>query len=403
MHQSKFFAKTLRQAPKNAEAISHKLLVKAGFIEQAVAGVYSFLPLGFRVLQKLENIIRENINKINGQEIFLPSIQPKNLWQETKRWDNIDPPLFKFQDRHKKDLCLGPTHEEIIVDIVRTRIQSYKDLPFALYQIQNKFRNEMRATGGLLRVREFIMKDLYSFHANQDDFNNYYNQVLQIYHKIFEQCGVKAVLTEADSGTIGGKESHEFMALSKTGEDNILICEKCNWAINTELGNTTQKCQLCNSKLEKHKAIEVGHCFKLGTKYSKAMQANFINAKGAVKPIIMGCYGIGLGRLMATIIEINHDDSGIVWPKSIAPFDIHLIALTNADKIYKILSKKFDVLYDDRDESPGVKFTDADLIGIPIRIVVSEKTLAQNSAEIKLRNQNKLELVKIENLPMIKS
>ncbi|MFH1392231.1 MAG: proline--tRNA ligase [bacterium] len=401
MLQSKLFAKTLRDAPKEAEAVSHKLLLQAGFIEQCTAGVYSFLPLGFRVLQKLKNIIRNKINSIDGQEVFLPSIQPKNLWQETGRWATIDPPLFKFQDRHKKELCLGPTHEEVIVDIARKSTLSHKNLPFALYQIQNKFRNEMRAVGGLLRVREFIMKDLYSFHASQECLNKYYDKVLEAYHELFEECGLKVILTEASSGTIGGKESHEFMALCEQGEDKILVCQKCNWAINQELvvrSSESGACQLCQGKLQEYNAIEIGHCFKLGTKYSKKMAANFVDKNGKQKPIIMGCYGIGLGRLMATIIETHYDKNGIIWPKSVAPFDIHLIALTNAEKIYKKLSKKFDVLYDDRDESPGVKFADADLIGIPIRIVVSEKTLKQDSVEIKKRDQEKIKLEKLDKI-----
>jgi len=406
MLQSKFFAKTLRDAPKEAEAVSHKLLLKAGFIEQCTAGVYSFLPLGFRVSQKLENIIRNKMNSIGGQEVFLPTIQPKNLWQETGRWTTIDPPLFKFQDRHKKELCLGPTHEEVITDLVRSRIKSYRDLPFALYQIQNKFRNEMRAASGLLRTREFIMKDLYSFHAIKECLNKYYNRVLEAYHELFEECGLKTILTEASSGTIGGKESHEFMALSETGEDKILICKKCNWAINQELKSKNENlksCQLCGGELVEHKAIEVGHCFKLGVEYSKKMQANFVDKNNKQKPIIMGCYGIGLGRLIATIVEIYHDEKGIIWPKSVAPFDLHLIVVgaqnfMPAEKIYKDLSKKFDVLYDDRRESPGVKFADADLIGIPIRIVVSEKTLEQNSVEIKKRGEEKSCLIKSSEL-----
>lgn len=399
MKQSKFFAKTFKDAPKEAKAKSHKLLLKAGFIEQCTAGVYSFLPLGFRVLQKLENIIRNKMNSIDGQEVFLPTIQPKNLWQETGRWLTIDPPLFKFQDRHKKELCLGPTHEEVIADLVRSRIKSYRDLPFAMYQIQNKFRNEMRATGGLLRTREFIMKDLYSFHSTQECLNKYYDKVLEAYHELFEECGLKTILTEASSGTIGGKESHEFMALCETGEDKILICKKCNWAINQELKSKNENlkfCRLCDRALKEYNAIEVGHCFKLGTKYSKKMSANFVNKNGQQKPIIMGCYGIGLGRLMATIVETHYDERGIIWPKFIAPFDLHLISVgarfitPKSEEIYKELSKKFDVLYDDRDESPGVKFADADLIGIPIRIVVSEKTLARNCAEIKKRHEEKI-------------
>jgi len=395
---SKFFLKTLQQAPKQAKTISHKLLIQAGFIDNAVtAGIYSFLPLGWRVMQKIANIIRKEINVINSQEVFLPSIQPKSLWKETGRWKTIDPPLFKFKDRHKKEFCLGPTHEEVITDIIRNKINSYKDLPIALYQIQNKFRNEMRATSGLLRVKEFIMKDLYSFHTSKGCLNKYYEKVLQAYYNIFAKVGLKTVLAEASSGTIGGQESHEFMALSEIGEDNILICQKCNWAMNTELGTIT-KCELCDGSVKESQAIEIGHCFKLGTEYSEKMKANFVDKNNKQQPIIMGCYGIGLGRLLATIVETSHDDKGIIWPKSIAPFDIHLIGLVNADKVYKILSKNFDVLYDDRDESAGVKFADADLIGIPIRIVVSDKTLQKNSIEVKMRNKQETKLINIKEL-----
>ena len=363
MKQSELFYKTKKQAPRDAKTISHKLLTKSDFIDQLIAGVYSFLPLGWRVHQKLEQIIREEMNAIGGQEIFMPALQPKALWEETGRWDHMDPPLFKLKDLHKKDLALGPTHEEVITDLVRRRVESYKDLPFYLYQIQNKFRNEIRATGGLLRVREFMMKDLYSFHSSEEDLERYYQKVQKAYMKIFKRCGLKVVLAKAESGTIGGDLSHEFISVKK---------------------------------------IESGHTFNLGVKYSKAMGALFVDKDGKKKPIVMGCYGLGLGRLMAAIVEAHNDKNGIIWPQQVAPFDIHLIALESktknqAEKIYNNLKKKgFEVLYDDRDETPGIKFVESDLIGIPLRIVVSEKTLQKQSIEIKNREQKEGRLVKMK-------
>jgi len=404
MRQSKLFYKTKKQIPKEAEAVSHKLLLKGDFIEQVASGIYSFLPLGWRVHKKIEQIIREEMDAIGGQEVFLPVLQPKALWEETGRWKSFVPPLFKFKDRHNKELALGPTHEEIMTDLARKRVQSYKDLPFYLYQIQNKFRNEIRSTGGLLRVREFIMKDLYSFHADEKDLFDYYKRVEKAYLKIFRRCGLKAIPTEAESGSIGGSISHEFAILAKDGESKIFICPKCHWAISSEKKGKSNKCLKCKCILKEMACIEASHSFNLGTKYSQAMGALFIDKDGKKKPIIMGCYGLGLGRLMAAIIEVHHDKKGIIWPKEVAPFDVHLIVLENnkkaktqAEKIYKDLQKRgFEVLYDDREETPGIKFVEADLIGIPIRIVVSERTLGKQSMEIKKRTDKEGRLVKIK-------
>ena len=407
MYQSQLFAKIKKEAPKGAETISHKYLTRGDFIDQTAAGIYSFLPLGWRVEQKIENIIREEMNNLGGQELFLPSLIPKKFWQETNRWQTIDPPLFKVKDRHEKEYGLGSTHEEIITDLARKRIHSYQDLPLALYQIQNKFRNEMRATGGLLRVREFIMKDLYSFHTSKEDTIKFYEKVKQAYLGIFKKCGLEVIVVEADSGTIGGTLSHEFILLSETGEDKALICSKCEYGANLEKSGEIKKCPKCQSKLEKKKCIENGHAFYLGVKYSQAMKANFIAQDGQEKPIIMGCYGIGLGRLLATIVEAHHDERGIIWPVNVAPYYVHLIALTGdkkvkifADKVYNILlENKIEALYDERDaQSAGEKFAEADLIGIPIRLVVSEKTLKEDLVEVKKRNSQKVELVKINKL-----
>lgn len=396
MLQSQLLAKTKKNPPQDAETISHKLLMRADFINQEISGVYSFLPLGWRVHQKIAHIIRQEMNKIRGQEVSMPVLQPKDLWQETGRWDTIDPPLFKLKDRHKKDLALGPTHEEMFTNIVRKRIKSYQDLPLYLYQIQDKFRNEMRSTGGLLRTREFIMKDLYSFHTSQIDLDDYYLKVMQAYKNIYQQCGLEIVITQASSGSIGGSQSHEFMALAESGEDKILVCSKCDFAVNTELGKT-KFCSKCQSKLVQKQAIEVGHIFKLGTVYSKKMKAVFTDKSGKQKPMFMGCYGIGLGRLMAAIVEAHHDKAGIIWPKQTAPFDVHLISLLGQEKagrqLYEKLTKKdIDVLYDDRRGiSAGEKFAEADLIGISVRLVISEKT--SNKIEYKQRDNSETVLL----------
>lgn len=406
------FGKTLKKAPKEAEALSHKFLIKAGFIDRALsAGIYSLLPLGWRVFKRIEGIIREEMEAIGGQELFMPSLQPKSLWEETNRWENYDPPLFTLKDRHGRSLCLGPTHEEVITDIVRRFVSSYKDLPLALYHIQNKFRNEMRATGGLLRTREFVMKDLYSFHANKEDLGIYYQRVIGAYKKIFSRCGLQVKVIEASGGSIGGDVTHEFNMLCPTGEDKVLYCPECDFAANVEVF-TGKKCRKCGAKLAEGRGIENGHVFKLDTKYSKDMGAFYTDKKGEKKLIWMGCYGIGLQRLMATIVEVYHDEKGILWPKSVSPFEAQLIDILGrsdrslatprslngqrALKIYDTLRDSgVEVLWDDREDvSAGEKFADADLIGIPIRLVVSEKT--KDKIEWKKRGKKKVELLTVE-------
>jgi len=404
MRQSQLFCKTKKETPKDAEVISHKLLVKGDFIEQTISGVYRFLPLGLKVLKKIEKIIREEMWDLGAQEVLLPTLQDKKLWLETNRWQTIDPPLFKLLDRHQKEIALGPTHEEEMVDIARKRVKSYQDLPFSLFQIQNKFRNEMRASGGLLRQREFLMKDLYSFYSNEEEAREFYERVKKAYFKIFRRCALQTILVEASSGTIGGKLSHEFQVEAEVGEDRILICSKCGYGANIEKIGEIKKCPECRGILEKKNSIEVGHIFYLGTKYSKAMSADFKDRDGKEKPILMGCYGIGLPRLMATIVEIHHDEKGMIWPQSVAPFQLHLIRIENsrpvklaAEKLYNDLTKEnIEVLYDDRlDKSAGEKFADCDLIGIPMRLVISERTLKQNCAELKRRSAKKTKLIKI--------
>lgn len=406
MLQSKLFFKTKKERPKETEIISHQYLVRGDFIEQTISGVYRLLPLGLVVFRKIENVIRKKMLELGAQEVYLPVFQDKKLWLESERWEKIDPPLFKLQDRHKKEIALGPTHEEEMVDIVRKRVKSYRNLPFSLFQIQTKFRNELRASGGLLRLREFVMKDLYSFHKDKEDALKFYYKVKKSYYEIFKECGLKPICVEASTGTIGGEISHEFMVLAENGEDRILVCEKCNFRANLEKMGKNRKCPNCRRNLEEKRGIELGHIFYLGTKYSRAMNATFLDKDGKEKYFFMGCYGIGLQRLMATIVEVNHDEKGIIWPKSVAPFNFHLIPIENSKKIKKvafslgkILEKNnFEFLLDDRkDVSPGEKFADADLIGIPIRIVISERTLKKNSIEIKERAKKKEKLINLKN------
>lgn len=401
MKQSELFLKTSKEKPKESDNISAELLIRAGFIDKLSAGIYTFLPLGLRVLRKIENIIRKDLDAIGGEEILMPVLQPKSIWDESGRWKTMDPPLFKVEDRHKKLFALGPTHEEVITKIIRERIKSYKNLPFMLYQIQTKFRNEMRFSGGLLRVKEFVMKDAYSFHADKLDLEGYYDKIASAYGNIFARLDLEVINVTASSGTIGGKVSHEYMVLAESGEDKIVICKKCNIALNSEVSKDN-KCPKCKEEMEEKSAIEVAHIFQLGTVYSEKMNANFINQNGEQKPIEMGCYGIGLGRLIATIIEVNHDDKGIIWPEAVSPFDIHLINLAKepkqAEEIYQELSKKYDVLYDDRDISAGEKLAEADLIGIAKRVVVSEKTIKVNKVELKLRLEKEAKLVKLKEL-----
>ncbi|MBM3118382.1 MAG: proline--tRNA ligase [Chloroflexi bacterium] len=558
MRFSQVFGKTLKEIPSEADTLSHQLLLRAGMIQQVAAGVYSYLPLGWRVLRKIEQIIREEMDKAGGQELMLPTLQPFELWKESGRYPSFGKTLFTVTDRREHMLVLGPTHEEVITELVRRYVQSYRDLPLLLYQIQNKFRDEPRPRGGLLRVREFIMKDLYSFDVDEAGLDNSYQKMLQAYKNIYSRCGLPAVVVEADSGAIGGKESHEFMLIAETGEDEIICCSACDYAANIEKARSIKpeldkktplpikeistpniktieevadfvgvptshtlkavfysaddklvfvvirgdlevnetklknllkctelrlaaenevkaaglvagsaspigikgikiiaddsitlgsnfiagankpdthlknvnyprdfkvdviadiavarpgdSCPKCNGILLSSHGIEVGHVFKLGTFLTENLGAYFLDRNGISQPIIMGCYGIGLGRLLAAAVEQNHDDKGIVWPVAIAPYHIYLCPLRpeNSDvaetteKIYKDLtSANLEVLFDDRDESPGVKFNDADLLGIPLRLTVSPRTLENQSIEIKWRKESQVQLVPLKGITSI--
>jgi len=410
MLQSKLFSKTTKEKPAEIESVSHDLLTRAGYIDQLMAGVYTFLPLGTRVMQKIEGIIRKNMvdAPMNGQEIVMPSLTPKENWLKTNRWDNFDV-LFKLKGAGDKDVALAPTHEEVVSPLAKKFVFSYRDLPFSLFQFQNKFRNELRAKSGILRTREFLMKDLYSFHASQEDLDKYYNRAKKVYLNIFKECGIgKLTYRTLATGGSFSKYSDEFQTLTDAGEDIIYICKKCKLAINKEIKSEHQTCPECgNPDFEEKKAVEVGNIFQLGTKFSAPFDLKFRDKDGTEKNAVMGCYGIGLGRLMGTIVEACHDERGIIWPKEVAPFLVHLISIGEnskvkkfAEKLYTDLQKEnIEILYDDRaDKSAGEKFAEADLIGVPFRVVVSEKTLKVNSVEVKERNKKDAKLVKVKEL-----
>ncbi|MCL5771957.1 MAG: proline--tRNA ligase [Actinobacteria bacterium] len=557
MKFTNYFLPTLKEDPADSDIISHSLSIRAGLIRKVASGIYSFLPLGYKVLKKIENIVREEMNNAGAIEIFMPVMQPAEIWQQSNRWYEYGPEMFKLTDRSGRDFCLGPTHEELITTMASNDIFSYKDLPINLYQIQVKFRDEIRPRYGLLRAREFIMKDAYSFAAKEDELDKDYDAMYKAYSKIIERIGLKYKVVEADTGLIGGNFSHEFMILAKNGEETIAYCDNCNYAANIEnakfnisdcsdndsknineeykeieeiytpgiktienlvnfLNQPSKKiiktiivknlkndifafllagdrtlnlskaekflktnlelineenniynlpigfigpidlkkeisiyadysikqmsnmiagankadyhfknintdrdfkvngwgnfsyplpgdlCENCGGELNYIKGIEVGHIFKLGTKYSEKLNGKFLDKDGMLKPYVMGCYGIGITRMMAAAIEQSHDEKGIIWPKSIAPFLINLI-VTNineiemksaADNAYNMMLKnKIEVLYDDRNVSAGIKFKDSDLIGIPIKVIFGKKFLKDKIIDIEYRdNTPKIEI-----------
>ncbi|HEY8364997.1 MAG TPA: proline--tRNA ligase [Haloplasmataceae bacterium] len=394
MKQSLCFIPTLRDIPKEAECKSHVFMLRAGYIKQIAAGIYTYLPLALRSLKKIEQIIREELDKIGATELLMPALQPSELWIESGRWNQYGDTLMRMKDRHDRDFAIGPTHEEVITYIVRDVLNSYKKLPITLYQIQTKFRDELRPRFGLMRGREFIMKDAYSFHADEKSLDETYNDFYRAYNNIFTRCGLKFRAVKADTGNIGGSESCEFMVLTEIGEDTIVYSDKSDFASNIELYNLPVGSPSPDGEgfIKHAKGIEVGHIFKLGTKYSKSMKAQFTSVTGERKDIIMGCYGIGVSRVLMAIIEQNNDDNGIIWPKAVAPFDIHIILINSNDlpKAQKLeqdlIDNHYEVLLDDRNERPGVKFTEADLIGIPVRITIG-KNIDKGLVEIKFRNE----------------
>ncbi len=554
MRYSQYMLPTLKEDPAEAEVISHKLMYRAGMIRKLAAGIYSYLPLGLRVIQKVEKIVREEMNRAGAQEVLLPCIQPAELWMETHRWEEYGKDLLRMRDRHSRDCCFGPTHEEVITDIARREIRSYRQMPLNLYQIQTKFRDEIRPRFGLMRGREFIMKDAYSFDIDEPGLDESYRKMYEAYSSIFTRCGLTFKVVEAETGLIGGTASHEFMVLAQTGEEIIVSCQSCDYAaniqkaearrtrprhrrrakplnplkkvetpdmktvaavtqflkvrpedlvktlifetdrgvvatlirgdheinesklrkflgceevklasddivfeltgapkgfagpiglsvkiiadysiepmvdfvtganeqdahhINVNLGRDVKvdefadlqmvkegnPCSRCGKALNFSKGIEVGHIFKLGTKYSKALKATYLDESGREREIVMGCYGIGIGRTAAAAIEQYHDEDGIIWPIPIAPFQVIVVPVNNkipalmktAEEIYRHLSNNgVEVLLDDRDSTPGVKFKDADLIGIPLRLTVGEKNLKKGLIEIRRRKSGETKLI----------
>lgn len=400
MKLSQLFLKTQKEFPKDETALNAKLLIKGNFIDKLMAGVFSILPLGFRITSKIKNIIREELNALGAEEVFLPALHPRSSWDVTGRWQVMSEIMYQFKDHSGRELGLGPTHEEIVSAVAAKVINSYKDLPRFIYQIQTKFRDEARAKSGLLRSREFTMKDLYSFHADVDSLNEFYEKAKEAYLKIFKRCGLDAILTEASGGAFS-KYSHEFMVAADVGEDEINFCSSCRWAQNLEIAeDKTSKCPNCGDVIKRIKAIEVGNIFKLGTKFSEPVGLLYKDSDGESKPVIMGSYGIGIERLMGTIVETHNDENGIIWPESVAPFAVQLVCLGEAkklaDKVYDDLIKAgIEVLYDDREGlSAGEKLKDADLLGMPWRFVVSEKT--GSGVEAKKRSEKTAKVLSVK-------
>ena len=402
---SKLLLPTLKDAPQEAEVISHKLMLRAGMIRRVASGIYTWLPLGLKVLRKIETIVREEMDSSGAQEVLMPMVQPKELWEETNRWEKMGPELLRIQDRHNRDFCLGPTHEEVITDLIRNNVKSYKELPLNIYQIQTKFRDEVRPRYGVMRGREFLMKDSYSFNEDEACLQETYLTMRDTYKKIIERIGLDYKIVAADSGAIGGDASEEFHVLAETGEDTIAISDASEYAINTELllkeGEDIASLEGKPSPdgkgiIQIKKGIEVGHIFQLGKVYAEDMKANVLNKEGKASTLFMGCYGIGVSRLVAAAIEQNNDDKGIVWPHSIAPFDINIIAIGYgkdqkiADaslKLYNELKDMgYEVLLDDRKDGYGTKMKDSELIGIPLNIIIGKKYIETNEIELKSRN-----------------
>jgi len=414
MKQSIFFNQIVKQAATDEVSVNAKFFIQGGYADKLMSGVYTILPLGLRVLKKIENIIREEVVAAGGQELLMPSLHPKENWVQTGRWDTVDD-LFRFVSHYSKiELALGPTHEEVISPLVKKFNLSYKNLPLYLFQFQTKFRDEKRAKSGLLRGREFIMKDLYSFHSDEKDMDDYYEKMKVHYKNIFNRCGIgeKTYITYASGGSFS-KYSHEYQTVTGAGEDLIYICDNCKTAVNKEIigehppaGGACPQCG--NKDLKEEKSVEVGNIFKLKDKFSQPFDLTYADKDGGKKPVVMGCYGIGLQRLMGAVAEVKSDGKSIVWPREIAPFKIHLIPLNlklesvaeKTREIYESLSAvwKNEVLLDDRDLSAGEKFAEADFVGAPYRVIVSEKTLKQDSVEVQMKESGKTELVEIGKL-----
>ncbi len=398
MRFSEMLIPTLREVPSDAEVVSHQLMLRSGMIRKIAAGIYTYLPLGLRVIRNVERIIRQEMNAAGAQELLLPIVMPKELWIESKRWDVYGKELLRFRDRHEREFCFGPTHEEAITDLVRNEIRSYRQLPVSLYQIQTKFRDEIRPRFGLMRGREFVMKDCYSFDRDEKSAIETYWRMYEAYRKIFTRCGLTFVPVEAGTGEIGGTLSHEFHVLANSGEDEVFVTESGDLGYSVDKvpadKKDPRKGPTFGTPLKSYRGIEVGQVFHLGTKYSEAFQASYLDPDGQSKRIVMGCYGIGVGRTAAAAIEQNHDEKGIIWPQALSPFPVTVIPLggpeTEMSKVALEIAgtlerEGVEVLLDDRPDTAGVKLNDADLLGIPWRVVVGKKGIEKGEVEVKER------------------
>ncbi|MEK7610168.1 MAG: aminoacyl--tRNA ligase-related protein [Patescibacteria group bacterium] len=405
MRQSELFARTRREAPKDEASRNAELLIQAGFVNKESSGVYSYLPLGLLVLRRIEAVVRQELTSLGAIEMLMPALQTKDNWQATGRWDTFTD-VYKLKDSSGKDFILGPTHEEVITPLLKNFLSSYHDLPISVYQFQTKFRDEKRAKSGLLRGREFVMKDLYSFHRTPADLDQFYARVANSYRNVFEQLGLGryTYLTLASGGAFA-PHSEEFQVITPAGEDTIHVCDNCRLAINSEIVNEVSECSGCHTpvaKLRVERAIEVGNIFKLKTRFTEAFDLCYKSESGQLERPVMGCYGLGITRTLGVLAEVLSDDGGLVWPEAVTPFDLHLLILgpENADvraagdKLYSDLGAAgWRVLYDDRAVSAGEKFADADLIGLPRRLVMSAKTLTTGQVEVKQRSSREVQLM----------
>jgi len=407
---SNYFIPTLKDtAAEDSQVISNSLMLKSGMIRKTASGIYTWLPLGLRVLNKVENIVREEMNNAGAHEVLMPMVQPKDLWDESERWNKFGPELLRFKDRHDRDFCLGPTHEEVITDLIKNNVKSYKELPLNIYQIQTKFRDEIRPRYGVMRSREFLMKDSYSFHLSEECLEDTYQIMRKAYSNILKRIGLNFKIVKADSGAIGGDRSEEFHVLAENGEDTLAVSDSSDFAVNAELllendqdaqSLEGQKSPDGNGLLEITKGIEVGHIFQLGKLYSENMNATVLDDSGTAKNMHMGCYGVGISRIVAASIEQNFDEKGIIWPKSISPFNLSIITIgadkdknieASSKKLYQDLSQKgFEVILDDRNDGFGKKIKDNELVGIPLSIVFGKNFSENDEVEIIFRDGKKI-------------
>ena len=407
---SNYFIPTLKDtAAEDSQVISNSLMLKSGMIRKTASGIYTWLPLGLRVLNKVENIVREEMNNAGAHEVLMPMVQPKDLWDESERWNKFGPELLRFKDRHDRDFCLGPTHEEVITDLIKNNVKSYRELPLNIYQIQTKFRDEIRPRYGVMRSREFLMKDSYSFHLSEECLEDTYQIMRKAYSNILKRIGLNFKIVKADSGAIGGDRSEEFHVLAENGEDTLAVSDSSDFAVNAELllendqdaqSLEGQKSPDGNGLLEITKGIEVGHIFQLGKLYSENMNATVLDDSGTAKNMHMGCYGVGISRIVAASIEQNFDEKGIIWPKSISPFNLSIITIgadkdknieASSRKLYKELTHKgLEVILDDRDDGFGKKIKDSELVGVPVSIVFGKNFTDHKKVEIIFRNGEKI-------------